>query len=268
MKINSCELVSITPNAEALIGYCARVSNKKNQGNPDVVGLLKYCIENQHWSIFEMANMVIEINTTLDISHQIVRHRSCSYQQKSHRYTSAGVEFYFGEPRMQDAKNRQNSTDTCSEEDKKWWAESTAEIGDLIRERYEEALRRGIAKECARKILPQATYTQLYMQGTIRSWIHYINLRCGNGTQKEHWMVAEHAKDIFIKHLPAIAEALGWLPSDGAEGKVRDDGLLDIGGILYETMADTPDIEEGHTRVQVRRLHGYEYPAGATDDET
>lgn len=209
--MNDCKLIAITPDAEKLIGYCARVSNPANQDNPDVAGLLKYCIREKHWSIFEMANMVLEVNTTLDISHQIVRHRSFSFQQTSRRYSSEGIEFCFGNPRRQDTKNRQNSIDDLGEDIKRWW-EETCRLHSLEAQNlYGTALSWGIAKECARKLLPQAATTRLYMNGTIRSWIHYIELRTANGTQKEHMQVASSAQYIFCEQLPVIAKALGWL---------------------------------------------------------
>ncbi len=208
--MNDCKLIAITPDAEKLIGYCARVSNPTNQGNPDVAGLLRYCIREKHWSIFEMANMVLEVNTTRAISHQIVRHRSFQFQQHSQRYSDL-VEFVPSEARRQDATNRQNSIDDLPSDIKEWFHELLDRHTCMSRSLYLEALNRGIAKECARAFLPECTATRLYMNGTIRSWIHYIDLRIGNGTQKEHTDIARSARRIFCRELPAIAEALGWL---------------------------------------------------------
>lgn len=209
IKMGSVKLVSITPDAEKTIGYCARVSNPQNQNNPNVVGLLKYCIKHGHWSVFEMANMVLEIKTSRAISAQIIRHRSFSFQEFSQRY--APVEgFEPIEPRRQDEKNRQNSTADLSEDDRNWFFKEEQRIKNEIMSFYKQCLERGIAKESARFILPMCSSTKIYMNGTIRSWIHYINLRCESGTQKEHMEIVLMAKDIFCEQLPIISEALGW----------------------------------------------------------
>jgi thymidylate synthase (FAD) len=204
---NNVTLVTVTPDAEKIIGYCARVSNPKNQNNKNVAGLLKYCIKHGHWSIFEMANMVIEINTTRDISAQIIRHRSFSFQEFSQRYAEA-TDVEFSEPRRQDNKNRQNSFDDLPEDIKLWWQENQATSYGYAQKIYKEALQKGIAKECARKILPMNTKTKVYMNGTIRSWMHYFNLRCAPETQLEHREIACSIRDIFKEQLPIIGELI------------------------------------------------------------
>lgn len=205
----SARLISLSCNAEKTIGYCARVSNSKNQDNPDVAGLLKFCIKHGHWSIFEMANMVIEINTNRGIAAQILRHRSFSFQEFSQRYAKAqGFEYI--KPRRQDNKNRQNSFDDLSEDNKTWFEYTHQRIQESTNSFYEEALERGIAKETARFMLPLSTKTRMYMNGTVRSWIHYIELRTDESTQKEHRDIADEIKGIFSKNLPVIANALGW----------------------------------------------------------
>ena len=202
-------LISMTPDAEKTIGYCARVSNPKNQDNPEVSGLLKFCIKHGHWSIFEKANMVVEINTTRGIAAQILRHRSFSFQEFSQRYAKAeGFEYI--QPRRQDTKNRQNSWDDLEEEDKTWFEYTNKKIQDATNDFYEEALERGIAKESARFLLPLSTKTRMYMNGTVRSWIHYIKLRTDPSTQKEHQDIANEIKGIFREELPIISEALEW----------------------------------------------------------
>ena len=202
-------LVWATPEAEKVIGYCARVSNPKNQKNPKVSGLLKFCIRHGHWSIFEMANMTVEINTTRGIAAQILRHRSFSFQEFSQRYAEMeGFEYVC--PRRQDAKNRQNSWDDLEEDDKTWFEYTHKKVQDTTNDFYKEALERGIAKESARFLLPMSVKTRMYMNGTVRSWIHYIQLRTDKSTQKEHRDIAEAVKNIFIEQFPIISEALGW----------------------------------------------------------
>ena len=202
-------LISMTPDAEKTIGYCARVSNPKNQDNPEVSGLLKFCIKHGHWSIFEMANMVVEINTTRGIAAHILRHRSFYFQEFSQRYAKAeGFEYI--QTRRQDTKNRQNSWDDLEEEDKTWFEYTNKKIQDATNDFYEEALERGIAKESARFLLPLSTKTRMYMNGTVRSWIHYIKLRTDPSTQKEHQDIANEIKGIFREELPIISEALEW----------------------------------------------------------
>ncbi len=203
------QLVSITPKAEEVMAYCARVSNPQNQENPEISKLLGFCIKNGHWSVFEQANIVMEINTSRAISPQILRHRSFSFQEFSQRYAAASGNVIY-EARRQDNKNRQNSVDDLSAETKAWFESSQAEVWHLAFAKYNEALERGIAKECARALLPLNTATRLYMNGTVRSWIHYIELRSGHGTQKEHMDIALECRRIFTQELPTVAKALGW----------------------------------------------------------
>ena len=207
------KLISVTPDAEKNIAYCARVSNPNNQDNENISGLLNYCIKHNHWSIFEMAFMTLEINTTRGLAAQILRHRSFTYQEFSQRYADAsflGEEIPTFELRRQDNKNRQNSIDDIPQE-------TVVKYNVLIREHfakamglYDQMLKDGIAKECARFILPLATPTRLYMSGSIRSWIHYIELRSANGTQKEHQDITLSCRSIFCREFPIISEALGW----------------------------------------------------------
>ena len=205
-KVN---LVWATPEAEKVIGYCARVSNPKNQKNPKVAGLLKFCINHGHWSIFEMANMTVEINTNRGIAAQILRHRSFSFQEFSQRYSEAqGFEEI--RPRRQDEKNRQNSFDDLSETDVGWFQESLHRIENMAMDLYNTALDRAIAKESARFLLPMSTENRMYMNGTARSWIHYVQLRTDKSTQKEHRDIAEAVKNIFVEQFPITSEALGW----------------------------------------------------------
>jgi len=208
MKITK---VSVTPDAEKLIGYIARVSNPKNQDNPEVAGLLKYCIKHGHWSIFEQASMTVEIETTRGIAAQILRHRSFTFQEFSQRYADTNLlaeEIPMFDLRHQDTKNRQNSTDDVPYNKKKDLEYKIAEHFVEAMDLYNELLGNGIAKECARFVLPLATPTRLYMTGTVRSWIHYIQLRGGHGTQKEHMDIAHAIEDIFIKEFPITSEAL------------------------------------------------------------
>jgi len=207
------ELISITPDAEKTIAYCARVSNPMKQDRDEYAKLLKYCIDHGHWSIFEMANMVLEIETTRGIAAQILRHRSFSFQEFSQRYADAS---FLGEKinppqlRSQDEKNRQNSIDDIDIEAQIKYNNQIRELFSRSKALYDDMINAGVAKECARFVLPLATGTKMYMNGTIRSWIHYINLRSANGTQKEHMDVANKCKEIFIQQLPVVAEALGW----------------------------------------------------------
>tara|TARA_R100000329_G_scaffold16497_1_gene16801 strand:- start:312 stop:944 length:633 start_codon:yes stop_codon:yes gene_type:complete len=203
--------VSVTPDAEKLIGYIARVSNPKNQENPEVAGLLRYCIKHGHWSIFEQASMTVEIETTRGIAAQILRHRSFTFQEFSQRYADTNLlanEIPMFDLRHQDTKNRQNSTDDVPYNKKKDLEYKIAEHFVEAMDLYNELLGNGIAKECARFVLPLATPTRLYMTGTVRSWIHYIQLRGGHGTQKEHMDIAHAIEDIFIKEFPITSEAL------------------------------------------------------------
>ena len=208
------KLISVTPDAEQTIGYVARVSNPKNQDNPNVAGLLKYCIKHQHWSIFEQAFMTVEIETTRGLAVQILRHRSFTYQEFSQRYADSSMlakEIPLPALRRQDDKNRQNSIDDVDplmQQDFEIKMQRHFVDGMKL---YKEMLDAGIAKECARFVLPLATPTRLYMSGSIRSWIHYIDLRSAHGTQREHMDIAEACRDIFKDQFPIIAEALDWI---------------------------------------------------------
>ena len=208
--MSKVSLISVTPDAEKTIGYVARVSNPKNQDNPNVAGLLKYCIKHQHWSIFEQAFMTLEIETTRGLAAQILRHRSFTYQEFSQRYADSSMlakEIPLPALRRQDDKNRQNSIDDIDplmQQDFEIKMQRHFVDGMKL---YKEMLDAGIAKECARFVLPLATPTKLYMSGSIRSWMHYIDLRSSHGTQKEHMDIAEACRDIFIEQFPIIAEA-------------------------------------------------------------
>ena len=209
----SVKLISITPDAEKTMAYIARVSNPANQHNEDVAGLLAYCIREGHWSVFEHAHMTLEITTTRDIGAQILRHRSFFFQEFSQRYAAVTNIAQVPELRMQDHKNRQNSIEVTNPELKAVLTElqeRTSKLFELSQDLYEEMLNVGVAKECARKVLPLNTETKIYMTGNVRQWIHYIQLRSGNGTQKEHMQIALDAKEVFIKELPIVAKALGW----------------------------------------------------------
>ena len=195
------------------MGYIARVSNPKNQENPKVAGLLKYCIKHHHWSVFEQAHMSLEIMTTRGLAAQILRHRSFTFQEFSQRYADvnwleAGIPL--PDLRRQDDKNRQNSTDDVPKNKKQDLQEKIAEHFVEAMDLYNELLANGIAKECARFVLPLATPTKIYMTGSVRSWIHYIDLRSAHGTQKEHMEIAEKCRDIFVKEFPICSEALEW----------------------------------------------------------
>ena len=206
------KLISITPDAEKTMAYIARVSNPSNQDNDNYSGLLKYCIKHNHWSVFEQSTMTVEIETNRGIAAQILRHRSFTFQEFSQRYAETNLLGSIPAPelRSQDSKNRQNSIDNIPDEQKKKLQKTIeryfAEGIDL----YNELLREGIAKECARFVLPLATPTRIYMTGSCRSWIHYINLRSAHGTQKEHMIIAEQVRDVFVKQFPAVSEALEW----------------------------------------------------------
>ena len=206
------ELLSCTPGAEQVIAYCARVSNPNNQLNFNTSEkLIKYLIANKHWSPFEMASMTIQIKTSRGISPQILRHRSFTFQEFSQRYAAvdeSGLIVYAA--RRQDDKNRQNSIDDLTEEVKQEWEQRQLANWKSSFEHYTWALDSGIAKECARFVLPLGCATTLYMSGTLRSWIHYIELRTANGTQQEHKEIALACKDIFVKEFPALASALTW----------------------------------------------------------
>ena len=207
------KLVTVTPKAEELMGYVARVSNPKNQDNPKVSGLLGYCIKHGHWSVFEQAHMTLEIETTRGLAAQILRHRSFTYQEFSQRYADSsmlGEVIPLPELRRQDDKNRQNSIDDLDPlmvEDLNLKMQRHFVDGMKL---YKEMLEAGVAKECARFVLPLATPTRIYMTGSVRSWIHYIDLRSAHGTQKEHMAVAEGVRSIFAEQFPTVAQALDW----------------------------------------------------------
>ena len=207
-------LVSISPDAEKHMAYCARVSNPNNQDNDNYAGLLRYCIKHQHWSIFEQAFMTLEINTTRGLAAQILRHRSFTFQEFSQRYADTNLletNIPLPELRRQDTKNRQNSIDDIPEEQSKMLLGRIQNYFNEGLDLYNELLREGIAKECARFVLPLATPTRIYMSGSVRSWVHYIDLRSGHGTQKEHMDIANACKSIFTEQFPTVAEALQWV---------------------------------------------------------
>ena len=206
------KLVSITPDAEQLMAYIARVSNPSNQDNEKYAGLLKYCIKHNHWSVFEQSTMTLEIETTRAIAAQILRHRSFTFQEFSQRYaqtTSLG-DIELPELRRQDAKNRQNSTDDLDPEITDKFNRQMITLFSSAKSLYEQMLSQGVAKECARMVLPLCTPTRIYMTGSCRSWIHYINLRSAHGTQKEHMVIAEACRKVFTEQFPAVSEALEW----------------------------------------------------------
>ena len=205
-------LISVTPDAEKHIAYVARVSNPKNQDNEQFAGLLKYCIKHGHWSIFEQAFMTLELETTRGIAAQILRHRSFTYQEFSQRYADSNLlgQIELPELRRQDTKNRQNSIDDLDPEVVEKLNKQMNTLFSSALSLYNQMLEKGIAKECARFVLPLATPTRIYMTGSARSWIHYIDLRSAHGTQKEHMDIANEAKSIFVEQFPSIAEALEW----------------------------------------------------------
>jgi thymidylate synthase (FAD) len=207
------KLISVTPDAEKQIAYCAKVSNPTGQNNENYAKLLKYCIDHQHWSIFEMAYMTLEINTTRGLAAQILRHRSFTFQEFSQRYADTNLlteEIPLFELRRQDTKNRQNSTDDMDLEIVYRWNSKLREHFAKSKAIYDGMIKDGIAKECARFVLPLATPTRLYMSGSVRSWVHYIALRSSHGTQQEHMNIANQCKSIFVEQFPITGEALGW----------------------------------------------------------
>ena len=207
------KLVTVTPDAEKTMGYIARVSNPKNQSNPTVAGLLGYCIKHGHWSVFEQAHMTVEIETTRGLAAQILRHRSFTFQEFSQRYADTNLlSPTIPEPdlRRQDTKNRQNSIDDIPPEEKVDLQLKIASHFNSAMVLYNELLEKGVAKECARFVLPLATPTRIYMTGSVRSWIHYIDLRSGHGTQKEHMDIVEEVRQIFKQQFPVCTSALNW----------------------------------------------------------
>lgn len=196
-----------------MMGYVARVSNPNNQENPKVAGLLSYCIKHNHWSVFEQAHMTLEIETTRGLAAQILRHRSFTYQEFSQRYADSSMladKIPLPELRRQDTKNRQNSIDDIDAFTRQEFQIKMQKHFEDGMKLYQEMLDRDIAKECARFVLPLAVPTKIYMTGSVRSWIHYIQLRSANGTQKEHMDIALQCRDVFVKELPICAEALEW----------------------------------------------------------
>ena len=210
----SVKLVSVTPDAEQTMAYVARVSNPNNQENPNYAKLLGYCIKHNHWSVFEQSFMTLEIETTRGLAAQILRHRSFTYQEFSQRYADSSLlseKIELPELRRQDTKNRQNSIDDIDPFVKQEFEIKMRKHFDEAMVLYQQMLDMGVAKECARFVLPLATPTRLYMSGSCRSWIHYIQLRSANGTQKEHMEIAEECKQIFAEQFPTVAEALEWV---------------------------------------------------------
>ena len=211
--MNSVKLVTVTPEAEKTMGYVARVSNPNNQENPKVAGLLKYCINHQHWSVFEQAHMTLEIETTRAIAAQILRHRSFTFQEFSQRYADSSMlstHVPMFDLRRQDDKNRQNSIDDVDPFLRQELEIAIEKYFNEGMDIYRHMLDMGIAKECARMVLPLATPTRIYMTGSCRSWIHYIDLRSAHGTQKEHMDIANDAERVFCEQFPICAEALEW----------------------------------------------------------
>ena len=207
------KLVSVTPDAEQTMAYVARVSNPANQDNDNYAGLLRYCIKHNHWSVFEQSFMTLEIETTRAIAAQILRHRSFTFQEFSQRYADSSLlskAIPLPELRRQDTKNRQNSIDDLDQETIDLLTRQMDTLFSSSMALYQQMLDRGVAKECARNVLPLCTPTRIYMSGSCRSWIHYINLRSANGTQKEHMVVAEACKKVFVEQFPTVAEALEW----------------------------------------------------------
>ena len=208
------KLISVTPDAEQTMAYVARVSNPNNQENPNYAKLLGYCIKHNHWSVFEQSFMTLEIETTRGLAAQILRHRSFTYQEFSQRYADSSLlseTIPMPELRRQDTKNRQNSIDDIDPFMVQKYEMLMQQHFQNGMELYQKMLSDGIAKECARFVLPLATPTRLYMSGSCRSWIHYITLRSANGTQKEHMDIAEACKKIFVEQFPTCAEALEWV---------------------------------------------------------
>jgi len=211
------KLISVTPDAEKMMGYVARVSNPSNQENPKVAGLLKYCVKHQHWSVFEQSFMTLEIETTRGLAAQILRHRSFTFQEFSQRYADSSLlstNIPLPELRRQDTKNRQNSIDDIDEFKVQKYQMLMQDYFTQGMDLYQQMLTDGIAKECCRFVLPLATPTRLYMAGSCRSWITYIALREKNGTQKEHMDIAKECKKIFAEQFPICTEALGGVEND------------------------------------------------------
>ena len=210
--MSKVELISLTPNAEKTMAYIARVSNPKNQDNNDYSRLLSYCIKHEHWSVFEQSFMTLQIETNRGIAAQILRHRSFTFQEFSQRYADSSQlgDIPIPELRRQDLKNRQNSIPDLPKELKKKFNTKISDHFKNASDLYEDLLAEGIAKECARFVLPLATPTRIYMSGSCRSWIHYIHLRSAHGTQEEHKTIALNCKSIFKKSFPIVSKSLNW----------------------------------------------------------
>ena len=208
------KLVSVTPDAEQTMAYIARVSNPKNQDNEKYAGLLRYCIKHNHWSVFEQSSMTLEIETTRAIAAQILRHRSFTFQEFSQRYANSSLlsdKIPLPELRRQDDKNRQNSIDDLDPFEVQKLELQMQTLFDSSMALYQQMLGRGVAKECARMVLPLCTPTKIYMTGSCRSWIHYIDLRSAHGTQKEHMDIANACRKVFMELFPEVSEALEWV---------------------------------------------------------
>jgi thymidylate synthase (FAD) len=213
MNLMTVKLISVTPDAEKTMAYIARVSNPSNQDNENYAGLLRYCIEHNHWSVFEQSHMTLEIETTRGIAAQVLRHRSFTFQEFSQRYADTNLiteNIPVPDLRRQDTKNRQNSTDDLGDYVKLKFQAEIAEHFTAANNLYKRLLEAGVAKECARFVLPLATPTRIYMTGSCRSWIHYIDLRSAHGTQREHMEIAEGCKEVFKTQFPTVAEAMEW----------------------------------------------------------
>ncbi len=205
--MSQVKLIWTTPGGDWNIAYMARVSNPDNQDNPEYSKLIGYLMKHKHWSPFEMVNACLEITTTRDIARQILRHRSFSFQEFSQRYAVADS-YEYAEVRLQDNKNRQNSIDVEDRELQRYWNELQIDVLVQAKRSYEAALKAGIAKEVARKVLPEGiTTSKMYMNGTLRSWLHYISVRTDPSTQKEHRVVAEQCKGLLAKEFPKVMEA-------------------------------------------------------------
>ena len=207
--MHNVSLVHSTPDAEQLISYMARVSNPSNQQNQSTAPrLIKYLIDHKHWSPFEMVGMCVQIDTTRSIASQLLRHRSFSFQEFSQRYAAVELQPVPPEFRRQDTTNRQNSIDNLHDAVKSEFNYKAQVLFEMSLSLYKEMLTAGVAKECAREVLPLATPSKLYMHGTLRSWLHYCDLRCGNGTQKEHKIIADQIKELIAIHFPVTYTAM------------------------------------------------------------
>jgi len=210
--MSQVKLIHSTPDGDNLVAYMARVSNPANQANTETSGkLISYLIKHKHWSPFEMVNMCVEIHTTRSISAQILRHRSFSFQEFSQRYALVLDSPQIPDLRRQDTSNRQNSIDDLDSNTKQLLQHKAQFIFDQAMILYDEMIDAGVAKECARDVLPLSTPTKMYMNGTLRSWIHYCELRCDNGTQLEHRIIADKCKELIIQQFPLVSEALGYV---------------------------------------------------------